>query len=139
MCPQHFERRRAIRASWALGFSNIFFFVAAEACSVPEALRASPGRCERSADTEATAEEGGMLLAHVRAVEVEDERLAREWSEHEDLVLVPGVEVSSCARRLAHALGALLQLFSYSSLLQVYSRLPHKLQAALASLVQLLS
>ena len=132
MCPQHFERRRAIRASWALGFSNVFFFVAAEACGVPEALRASPGRCERSADTEATAEEGGMLLAHGRAVEVEDERLAREWREHQDLVLVPGVEVHSCARRFTTAL-------YYSSLLRVYSRRPHKLQTAIASLLQLLS
>ena len=87
---QNFERREAIRQSWAKGFGNVYFIVSAEACHVPFMYRANTLECNADHDRLILEDD---LSAHKRAMESESEMLMREWQTHDDVVIVNGVEV----------------------------------------------
>ena len=87
---QNFERRQAIRESWARGSMNVRFIVAAEGCAVPVDLRTERWVCE--ADNERQVHED-VWAEHNRMMELESQALLREWESYDDVVIVPGVEV----------------------------------------------
>ena len=98
---QHFQRRNAIRQSWATGFSHLYFIVSAEACHIPPKYRANAISCEADGARQIPEDE---FAEYNRTIMLESELLLREGQDHNDMVIVKGVDVyQNLPHKLKHA------------------------------------
>lgn len=80
-----FDRREAIRDTWARDMKNVWFMVGEEACGIPPNNRKSPYGCSKKEDRP-------IDTNYRKGLEGEQEMLMREIKRYKNLVLLPMVD-----------------------------------------------
>lgn len=80
-----FNRRQAIRETWARNMKNVWFMVGKEACGIPLNNRKSPYGCSKKEDRP-------IDTNYRKGLEREQEMLMREIERYKNLVLLPMVD-----------------------------------------------